>query len=182
MRLPLLAQAPPPPGASPHCQGPASRGRGPPRPGGGTAALGPTDSLAYVEKGGLYDFRKQMGMSEPWLYLRTRNTSFVNYWRYFDLTNLTWSLLPDPVRGCGGGAYGARAEVRLAGGAPSSLADVYGREGAGEGSGRIDPWAGYDGAMVRSSSNNAKFSRAENWIQSSNETTKVLFQPLPPQF
>lgn len=38
--------------------------------------------------------RRQLGQAETWLYMRSRNSSFVNFWRCFDLTNRTWGAVP----------------------------------------------------------------------------------------
>jgi len=49
------------------------------------------DLEGHVQKRALYQVRRLEGIAETWIYLRTRTSSFVNHWRYFDVTNGVWA-------------------------------------------------------------------------------------------
>lgn len=52
---------------------------------------GQGDLEGHVQKQALYQVRRLEGIAETWIYLRTRTSSFVNHWRYFDVTNGVWA-------------------------------------------------------------------------------------------
>lgn len=57
----------------------------------GSMNEGQGDLEGHVQKRALYQVRRLEGIAETWIYLRTRTSSFVNHWRYFDVTNGVWA-------------------------------------------------------------------------------------------
>ena len=49
-----------------------------------------------VNSGQLCRVRRLHGLTEPWVYLRSKDSQHRNTWRAFDLTTRTWHSLPPP--------------------------------------------------------------------------------------